>query len=128
LLEEMASKWPFFRTVISNVEMVLAKTDLRIARHYAALAPAGARAAVWPRIEAEFGKTKRAIKRLQGARRLLDGNPPLQRSIDLRNPYVDPMSYIPVELLSRKREGEPGCEPVLLLTLNGIAVGTRNTS
>lgn len=127
LLEEMASRWPFFRTVLSNVEMVLAKTDLRIARQYAVLAPSEVADAVWPRIEREYEKTHSGVKRLQKVKRLLDGNPSLQRSIDLRNPYVDPMSYIQVEFLRRKREGEPGCEPALLLTLNGIAVGMRNT-
>lgn len=127
VLEEMASRWPFFRTVLSNVEMVLAKTDLRIAREYAALAPPEAAAAVWPRIEKEYEKTVRGVRRLQGVERLLDRNPSLQTSIDLRNPYVDPMSYIQVEFLRRKRAGERGCDPVLLLTLNGIAVGMRNT-
>lgn len=126
LLEEMARSWPFFRAVISNVEMVLAKTDLRIARHYAALAPPETRDAVWPRIEEEHARTVHVVKRLQGVKRLLDDNPPLQRSIDLRNPYVDPMSFVQVELLRRKREGE-FTDPVVMLTLNGIAVGMRNT-
>lgn len=126
LLQEMAQRWPFFRAVVSNVEMVLAKTDLRIARYYAELAPPETRRAIWPRIEAEHARTVRAIKRLLGIRRLLDGNPPLQRSIELRNPYVDPLSFVQVDLLRRKREGE-FTDPVVMLTVNGLAVGMRNT-
>lgn len=126
LLQEMAQRWPFFRAVVSNVEMVLAKTDLRIARYYAELAPPETRRAIWPRIEAEHARTVRAIQRLLGIRRLLDGNPPLQRSIELRNPYVDPLSFVQVDLLRRKREGE-FTDPVVMLTVNGLAVGMRNT-
>ncbi|HEY0840288.1 MAG TPA: phosphoenolpyruvate carboxylase, partial [Vulgatibacter sp.] len=127
LLLDMHRRWPFFRTVIANVEMVLAKSDLAIARRYAKLAPEPARAAVWPRIEAEHRLTRRWVKRIVGAERLLDDNPPLQRSIALRNPYVDPMSFLQVDLLRRKRGGEEGTERPLLLTLSGIAAGMRNT-
>lgn len=127
LLQQMAREWPYFRTVLSNVEMVLAKCDMGIARRYAALAPAESREAVWPRIEEEWRRTRRWVRRLLGGERLLDANPPLQRSISLRNPYVDPMSYLQVELLRRKRRGEPGCERSLLLSLSGIAAGMRNT-
>jgi phosphoenolpyruvate carboxylase len=127
LLGEMYAEWPFFHGVVDNLEMVLAKTDLGVAALYADLAPDAARAAVWPRIRSEYIRTKRFVKQITGHARLLDGNPTLQRSISLRNPYVDPMSFLQVELLRRKRSGDGGCERPLLLTLNGIAAGMRNT-
>ncbi|WP_276202169.1 phosphoenolpyruvate carboxylase [Vulgatibacter incomptus] len=127
LLREMYAGWPYFRTVVGNVEMVLAKSDLAIAERYAALATAEARAAVWPKIDAEHRRTRRWVKRITESERILDGNPPLQRSIALRNPYVDPMSFLQVELLRRKREGMEGCQRPLLLTIDGIAAGLRNT-
>lgn len=123
----MHDRWPLFRTVIGNLEMVLAKSDLAIATRYAALATDEAREAVWPRIVEEYRLTKRWVKRLTKSRRLLEGNAPLRRSIELRNPYVDPMSFLQVELLRRKRLGAEGCDRPLLLTLNGIAAGLRNT-
>jgi phosphoenolpyruvate carboxylase len=127
LLAEMYRSWPFFRAVIDNVEQVLAKCDLAIAARYAALAPAEAREAVWPRLEAEYRRTRLWVKRIAGRRRLLDGNPPLQRSIALRNPYVDPLSYLQADLLGRKRASREDCDRPLLLTLTGIAAGMRNT-
>jgi phosphoenolpyruvate carboxylase len=127
LLSEMYSSWPFFRAVLDNVEMVLAKTDLGVAARYAELASQAARDAVWPRIQAEHTLARKWLKRISGHARLLDGNPTLQRSIRLRNPYVDPISFLQVELLRRKRAGDTRCERPLLLTLNGIAAGMRNT-
>lgn len=127
LLREMYGAWPFFRAVIDNVEMVLAKTDLPISARYADLAPPDARRAVWPRILKEHARTRRAVLRVKGTRRLLADNPTLARSIALRNPYVDPMNFLQVELLRRQRRGQPGCERPLLLTLGGIAAGMRNT-
>ena len=126
LLKRMYREWPFFRAVIDNVTMVLAKSDIAIASRYAALAPDAMRP-LWRRIKSEHARTRRWVKRLTGEARLLDHNPQLQRSIALRNPYVDPMSFLQVELLRRKRAGEPGCDRPLLLTLNGIAAGMRNT-
>jgi phosphoenolpyruvate carboxylase len=67
------------------------------------------------------------VKRIASRRRLLDGNPPLQRSIALRNPYVDPLSYLQIDLLQRHRGCEEACDRPLLLTLTGIAAGMRNT-
>ncbi|SEU29365.1 phosphoenolpyruvate carboxylase [Stigmatella erecta] len=126
MLKRMYREWPFFRTVIDNVTMVLAKSDIAIASRYATLAPASTRP-LWRLIRAEHVRTRRQVKRLTGEERLLDHNPRLQRSIALRNPYVDPMSFLQVELLRRKRAGEPDCDRPLLLTLNGIAAGLRNT-
>jgi phosphoenolpyruvate carboxylase len=126
LLKRMYREWPFFRTVLDNVTMVLAKSDMTIASRYATLAPDATRP-LWRRIRAEHSRTRRWVKRITGEARLLDHQPQLQRSIALRNPYVDPMSFLQVELLRRKRQGEPECDRPLLLTLNGIAAGMRNT-
>ena len=126
-LVEMASRWPFFRTVLDNVEMVIAKTDLVIAARYAELASPEARTSIWPAIRAEHQRTKRWVKRLTQSRKLLERNPTLARSIQLRNPYVDPLNLIQVELVRRKRAGDPQAARPLLLTVNGIAAGMRNT-
>lgn len=127
LLRRMYREWPFFQTLVDNVTMVLAKCDIAIASRYAALAPASTRP-LWRRIRREHARTRRWVKRLTGEARLLDNNVQLQRSIALRNPYVDPMSFLQVELLKRKREGcGEECDRPLLLSLNGIAAGMRNT-
>jgi phosphoenolpyruvate carboxylase len=126
MLKRMYREWPFFRTVIDNVTMVLAKSDMAIAGRYAKLAPASTKA-LWRRIQQEHRRTRKQVKRLTGELKLLDNNPSLQRSISLRNPYVDPMSFLQVELLKRKRQGQAECDRPLLLTLNGIAAGMRNT-
>jgi phosphoenolpyruvate carboxylase len=127
LLAEMYHRWPFFRAVIENVEMVLAKSDMSIAERYAELAEPDARAVVWPKIRGEYARTVQWVKRIQGTRNLLDGNPALKRSIQLRNPYVDPMSFLQVELLRRRSAGDERVDRALLLTLNGISAGMRNT-
>jgi phosphoenolpyruvate carboxylase len=113
--------------VLDNVEMVLAKTDMAIFARYAELASPEVRQAIAPRIAREHALARRWIKRLTGNRRLLDSNPTLQRSIALRNPYVDPLSFLQVELLRCRRAGDEGCDRPLLLTLNGVAAGMRNT-
>ncbi|MBZ4417805.1 phosphoenolpyruvate carboxylase [Myxococcus sp. RHSTA-1-4] len=125
-LKRMYREWPFFRSVIDNVTMVLAKSDMAIASRYAKLAPRSTRP-LWRRIQQEHRRTRKQVKALTGELKLLDHNPRLQRSIALRNPYVDPMSFLQVELLMRKREGQTECDRPLLLTLNGIAAGMRNT-
>jgi phosphoenolpyruvate carboxylase len=126
-LLEMSERWPFFRAVLDNVEMVIAKTDLGIAARYAELARPEVRDAVWPSIVAEHATTTRWVKILTKSRTLLERNPTLNRSIQLRNPYVDPLNLIQVELVRRKRAGQDGAARALLLTVNGIAAGMRNT-
>ena len=126
-LATMYRRWPAFRTIVDNVEMVLAKSDIQIAARYARLAPQAACDAVWPRIRREYVRTRRMIRKVTGHARLLAENEPLRRSIALRNPYVDPMSFLQVDLLRRKRAGDERCDRPLLLTLNGIAAGMRNT-
>jgi phosphoenolpyruvate carboxylase len=127
LLAEMYKRWPFFRAVVENVEMVLAKSDMGIAERYAELADPESRTVVWGKIRAEHARTAQWIKRIQGTRHLLDGNPALKRSIQLRNPYVDPMSFLQVELMRRRTGGDERVDRALLLTLNGISAGMRNT-
>jgi phosphoenolpyruvate carboxylase len=126
-LLEMSDRWPFFRAVLDNVEMVIAKTDLGIAGRYAELAKPDVHRAVWPAIVAEHAKTTHWVKKLTRSRTLLERNPTLKRSIQLRNPYVDPLNLIQVELVRRKRAGQKDAARPLLLTVNGIAAGMRNT-
>jgi len=125
-LWRMYRVWPFFRTVIDNVSMVLAKADMSIASRYAELAPESTRP-LWERIRKEYARTRRWVKHVTGEARLLEHNPQLRLGISLRNPYVDPMSFLQVELLRRKRAGEGQCDRPLLLSLSGIAAGMRNT-
>ncbi|MEX2526679.1 MAG: phosphoenolpyruvate carboxylase [Gemmatimonadota bacterium] len=129
LMREAATHWPFFDALLSDVEMVLAKADLDISESYAELAPDSARG-VLDAIRSEFQTTVRALLRIRGTAALLDGDPTLQRSIRLRNPYVDPMNVLQVDLLRRWRaEGAPDGElfDALLATVNGIARGLQNT-
>jgi phosphoenolpyruvate carboxylase len=129
-LREMESEWPFFAGMISNAEMACAKADLGIARRYAALCEdEDLRERIWSRIEAELDVTTRELLQVTGGKRLLDREPVLQRSIERRNPYVDPLSFVQMELLRRSRGGD--CDEELarttFLAINGIAGGLRNT-
>lgn len=135
LLEEMYREWPFFRTLLENAEMSLLKADLGIAALYADLvADESLRRAITERIETEYELSVRAILAIGGHTELMDSDPVIQRSVRLRNPYVDPLNYIQVEMLRRLREpqaadGEKAqaYRDILLLTINGIAAGLRNT-
>lgn len=130
LLQAMMKEFPFFYDLISNVESGLAKADLSIARRYAGLIEdAKLRESVWTMIEGEFERTRRIILRVSGQTHLLERNSVLARSIRLRNPYVDPMSLIQLELLRRKRSGEESedLNYALAATINGISAGLRNT-
>jgi phosphoenolpyruvate carboxylase len=128
-LGEMAAGWPFFANLLDDAEMVLAKADLAVAERYAALAGEVGRR-LFPEIRAEFERTVEAVLRLKGTTALLDQDPTLERSIRLRNPYVDPMSLLQVDLLRRWREGERRDEALLralVATVHGIAQGLQNT-
>jgi phosphoenolpyruvate carboxylase len=130
LLQEMLRDFPLFEDLIRNVELGMAKADLPIAQVYAELVEdSGVRERVFQMIAEEFERTRREILRLSGQRELLETTPVLARSIRLRNPYVDPMSLIQVDLLRRKRAGEESDELdyALAATINGIAAGLRNT-
>jgi len=136
-LRAMYRRWPYFRTVIDNLELVLAKTDLHIGARYAELASATPCASdVFLRIEEEFQRTLRAVRDISGEGILLERDPDLRESIAHRTPYLDVLSYLQVELLERKRTGRglgPGdedlarAERAIHLTINGIAAGLRNT-
>jgi phosphoenolpyruvate carboxylase len=130
LLREMMGEFPLFTDVVRNVEMALAKADLGIASLYASLVPdAALRNRVFGLLKAEFERTREAVLAVTGQRELLESNPVLARSIWLRNPYVDPMSLIQVDLLRRKRAGEDTDEVnrAIAGTISGIAAGLRNT-
>ncbi len=130
LLRDMMAEFPLFIDMVRNVEMALAKADLGIASLYASLVPdAALRDRVFAMLKAEFERTREAILAVTGQRDLLDSNPVLARSIVLRNPYVDPMSLIQVDLLRRKRSGEDTEEVnrAIAGTISGIAAGLRNT-
>jgi len=133
-LREMYQGWPFFRTLVDFMQMTLAKSDLRIAYSYTSLvSDEGVRDRMWARISEEHAACVDALLLVTGSENLLDDTPVLQRSIRLRNPYVDPLSYVQVSLLRRLRdlpEGSPKREGVLktlLLTVSGISSGLLNT-
>ena len=129
-LREMLRAFPFFSDLIRNVELGMAKADLSIARLYADLVQDGALAdRVFGRLQNEFERTRALVLEVTCQHELLEANPVLARSIRLRNPYVDPMSLIQVDLLRRKRAGEnsPELDNALAATIHGISSGLRNT-
>ena len=129
-LQAMDREWPFFAATIANAEMALAKSDLDIAERYANLVgDAELRERIWQRIRDEHERSSREILRLTGQDRLLDREPVLRRSIDRRNPYVDPISFVQLELLRRLRggAGEDSTLRAILRTVNGIAGGLKST-
>jgi phosphoenolpyruvate carboxylase len=130
LVRRMAREFPLMADMVSNVEIAMAKADFGIARLYSMLVPdERLRDRVFTMLAEEFERTQRVILRITGHSALLQTNPVLARSIRLRNPYVDPMSLIQVELLRRKRAGENTDELnyALAATINGIAAGLHNT-
>jgi phosphoenolpyruvate carboxylase len=129
-LQAIFRAFPLFIDMIRNVEMALAKADFGIARLYASLVPDEAlRDRVFTMLEAEFNLTTRMVLAITGQTTLLETNPVLEHSIRLRNPYVDPMSLLQVELIRRKRAGENSEElnRAISATINGISAGLRNT-
>ena len=129
-LSRMAAEFPLFSDLIRNVEIAMAKADFSIAHLYASLVDdVELRGSVYQMLAEEFHRAKRMILLLSGQRELLERNPVLSRSIRLRNPYVDPISLIQVELLRRKRCGEPSAdlEYAIGASMNGIAAGLHNT-
>lgn len=130
LLRAMMREFPLFIDLIRNVEMALAKADLGIAEIYSTLVPdEGMRKRVFAKLKDEMQRSLRAVLEVTEQKALLEQNPVLARSIRLRNPYVDPMSLIQVELLRRKRAGEdtPEVNRAIAATINGISAGLRNT-
>lgn len=129
-LREMRRDWPFFRSVLANMDMVLAKTDLAIAARYAELVPdAALRERVFGRIAGEWRLTRRWLAEITGHAEPLADSPALARTIRNRFPYVDPLNHLQVELLRRYRAGDDdeATRRAIHLTINGVAAGLRNS-
>jgi phosphoenolpyruvate carboxylase len=137
LLQSMYRQWPVFSTLLSNMDMVLAKADMRIAERYAGLVKDEAlRMRIFPRIKAEYERTRAHLLAITGQQALLDQNPVLRRSITNRFPYLDPLNHVQVEMLRRYREqialgsAEDVSERVrrgVHISINGIASALRNS-
>jgi phosphoenolpyruvate carboxylase len=130
LLQKMVKEWPFFKTLLSNMDMVLAKSDLALASRYSELVPdARLRKKIFSAIEAEWHRTVNALALLTGEKHLLAGNESLQRSIRHRFPYIDPLHHLQVELIRRYRTGKADerVQRGIHISINGIAAGLRNT-
>jgi phosphoenolpyruvate carboxylase len=130
ILQKMYREWPFFQTLLSNMDMVLAKSNIAIASRYAELVEdAELRETVFPRVRAEWQYTIETLLAITGQQALLDQNPLLARSIKNRFPYLDPLNHVQIELLRRHRAGDTDERVVqaIHLTINGIAAGLRNS-
>jgi phosphoenolpyruvate carboxylase len=134
LLRKMHRQWPFFRTLLSNLDMVLAKSDLRIAARYVELLEDKKLAKrIFGAVQAEWAKTDRMLSLITGEDQRLASNPALARSIEHRFPYLDPLNHLQVELMRRHRQqraDDPSAERVkrgIHISINGIAAGLRNT-
>ena len=132
-LQDLYRESPFFNGVIDVMEMALAKVDLVVAQRYASLAPKPDAERIWELIRSEFERTVSAVLRISGRETLLDAAPALQRSISLRNPYVDSLSELQVMLLGRLRALPPDdpererLRRLVQLTVSGVAAGLQNT-
>ena len=130
LLREMAGAWPFFRATLDNMEMVLAKSDMAIARRYASLVQDRALAEpLFERIHSAWQETHECLLAITGQSRLLEKNPPLDASIRLRLPYIEPLNLLQVELLKRHRAGETDARvrEGIQLSINAVATALRNS-
>ena len=134
LLRRMAREWPFFSALLSNLDMVLAKSDLGLAARYAELVPAKAGGrAIYRAIQREWVRTSRSLAAITGHKTRLSANPALARSIEHRFPYIDPLHHLQIELLRRYRDRPKGIKDFdrlrrgIHLSINGIAAGLRNT-
>ena len=129
-LQAMYRDWPFFTTLLSNMDMVLAKSDIAIASRYAELVEDKALvAAIFPRLRAEWRDSIDALLQIMDQQTLLERNPLLMRSIRNRFPYLDPLNHVQIELLKRHRAGASDQRVVqaIHLSINGIAAGLRNS-
>jgi phosphoenolpyruvate carboxylase len=130
LLQKMYKQWPFFRTLLSNMDMVLAKSDLALASRYSELVgDARLRKKIFSAIESEWHRTAEALTLITGEKQRLAGNAALQRSIRHRFPYIDPLHHLQVELVRRYRAGQADqrVQTGIHISINGIAAGLRNT-
>jgi phosphoenolpyruvate carboxylase len=129
-IAEMYAHWPFFKSLISNVAMTLRKTDLQIARSYVEQLVDAEHRQPFELVQQEFSTTLAAVLRVTGESELLESQPVLQRTLDVRDPYLDPINHLQVDLLSRLRKQQTTdevLERAFLMTVNGIAAGLRNT-
>ena len=136
MLQRMARHWPFFRTLLSNIDMVLAKSDLAVASRYAELVQdAELRQRVFALLSDEWHRTRDALQQITGQSELLAENPLLKRSIANRFPYMDPLNHLQIELLRRYRDAQASGAGTdderrrrgIHITINGIAAGLRNS-
>ena len=130
LLQTMQKQWPFFQTLLSNMDMVMAKSDLALAARYAELVPdARLRRRIFSAIDTEWHRTADALALITGNKQRLASNPALQRSIHHRFPYIDPLHHLQVELVRRYRAGQTDerVQRGIHISINGIAAGLRNT-
>jgi phosphoenolpyruvate carboxylase len=130
LLTEMVAAWPFLGATLSNLEMVLAKSNMEIARRYSELVPdAALRRAIFGTIEGGWQRTRDMLLDLSGQSELLERQPSLAQSVKLRLPYIDPLNELQIDLIRRRRSGEddPRIAEGIHLTINGIAAGLRNS-
>jgi phosphoenolpyruvate carboxylase len=129
-LQRLHDDWPFFRTTLSNMDMVLAKSDIAIASRYAELVGDEAlRRSIFERLRAEWQSSIDAVRAVTRQQELLEGNPLLARALRGRVPYIDPLNHVQIELLRRHRAGDedPGVVQGIQLSINGIAAGLRNS-
>jgi phosphoenolpyruvate carboxylase len=135
LLREMYLGWPFFKTLLDNTEASLLKADMDIAALYVDLASDRELAAgIFSTIREEYERTRQAVLSISGHQSLMELEPVTQNAVQLRNPYIDPMNYIQIEMLQRLRRLTNPAGPearalreVIVLTINGIAAGLKNT-
>ena len=130
LLKEMNEAWPFFRTTLENLEMVLAKSDMTIAASYSGLvADTGLRDSIFGRIRDGWQRTHDCLLSITGQSRLLEDKPSLDASIRLRLPYIEPLNLLQIELLKRHRSGEtdPRIREGIELSINAVATALRNS-
>jgi phosphoenolpyruvate carboxylase len=131
----MHAEWPFFQTLIDNAQLTMRKADMQIAAVYAELVEdQKIRRRIFGILEGEFLRTEQAILAVTGQKQILGQEPVLLKSVQLRNPYIDPLNYLQVEMLRRVREGGGRNEAeteavrrVIELTINGISGGLKNT-
>jgi phosphoenolpyruvate carboxylase len=124
---EMWADWPFFRGLIGTLEMALFKTDLGVAERYLRLVDEDLAGRFWDDLRGEYDRVVESVLAITGQQGLLDETPALQRRLAHRNPWVDPLSHLQVELLARLRAGREEARTPLLATITGIAAGMRNT-
>jgi phosphoenolpyruvate carboxylase len=129
LLKAMLAQWPFFRALTSNMEMVLAKTDMAVAGRYARLAKGASAGSIYARISAEYDLTLEHWLAISRQRAPLESNPELARNLLLRRPYIDSLNHMQVELIKRYRQGQTDdrIKRAIYLSINGVSAGLRNT-